>query len=163
MRSKLTGFALTTLAAVVLLAGARADEEKVSLDKVPKAVMDSVKARFPGAKLLGASTEKDGDKVVYEMSLTYKKHHHDVTVQPDGKILDIEKEIARKDLPKAVRETLAAKYAKADYKRVEELSKGDGKIHAYEVLLITGDTVVEVVLDPAGKILKEEKKKKREK
>ena len=163
MLSKLIGSALTALAALLLLASARADEEKVPLNKVPKAVMDSVKARFPGAKLLGASTEKEGGKTVYEVSLTYKKHHVDVTAQPDGKLLDIEKEIARKDLPKAVSETLAAKYGKAKYKRVEELSKANGKVHGYEVLLTTNGMTIEVVLSPAGKILREEKQKKGEK
>jgi hypothetical protein len=158
MHHRLTGFALAALATVVLLAGARAGEEKIKLDKVPKAVMDAVKAKFPGAKLLGASTEKEGDKVVYEISLTYKKHHHDVTLEADGKIVSIEREIAFKDLPKVVSEALEAKYPKANYKIVEELIKGDGTLHGYEVLLMTADTTVEVVLDLKGKILKEEKK-----
>src|SRR5947209_5648528 len=42
-----------------------ADEEKVPLDKVPKAVIEAVKKRFPRAELVGASTEKTGDKTVY--------------------------------------------------------------------------------------------------
>jgi len=141
--------------------GARADEEKVPLAKVPKEVMDAVKARFEGAKLLGASTEKEDGKTVYEVSLTYKGHHHDVTVQPDGKIISIERTIPAKDLPKAVAEALAAKYPKATYKTVEELLKGDGKLHAYEVLLETAEKKkLEVVLDPDGKVLKVEKKGK---
>jgi hypothetical protein len=159
MHHRLTGFALAVLAALVLLAGARAGEEKVKFDKVPKAVLDAVKAKFPGAKLLGASKEKEGDKVVYEISLTYKKHHHDVTLEADGKIVSIEREIAFKDLPKVVSEALEAKYPKAKYKTVEELLKGDGTLHGYEVLLAAADTTVEVVLDLKGKILKEEKKK----
>jgi uncharacterized membrane protein YkoI len=143
--------------------GARADEEKVPLDKVPKEVMDAIKARFPGAKLQGASTEKENGKTVYEISLTYKNHHHDVTVQPDGKILEIEREIPAKDLPKAVTEALAEKYPKATYKKAEELSKGNAKPHAYEILLVTAEKkTVEVVVNPDGKITKEEKKGKKD-
>src|SRR6266545_7391671 len=78
-------------------------EQKVPLDKVPRAVMDSVKARFPDAKLIGASSEKDGDKLVYEVELEFKGLHHDVTLEADGKLILIEREIAFKDLPKAVR------------------------------------------------------------
>jgi hypothetical protein len=155
---KVTGFALAALAALVLLAGARAGEQKIPLDKVPKLVMDAVKAKFPGAKLLGASTEKEKDKTVYEVSLKYKDHHHDVTVESDGKIVSIEREIAAKDLPKDVADALKAKYPEAKYKIVEELIKGDGTLHAYEVLLTAGENTVEVVLDLKGKILKEEKK-----
>ena len=103
--------------------GARADEEKVPLEKLPKKVMEAVKDRFPGAKLLGATTEKEDGKTVYEVSLTYKDHHHDVTLQPDGKIVSIEREIPAKDLPRAVAEALAAKYPKATYKIIEELLK----------------------------------------
>jgi hypothetical protein len=160
---RLTGFALAALAALVLLAGARAGEEKLKFDKVPKAVMDAVKAKYPGAKLLGASSEKDGDKVVYEISLKYKDQHHDVSLEADGKIVSIEREIAFKDLPKVVADTLKAKYPNAKYKVVEELLKGDGTLHAYEALLTAGDTTVEVVLDLKGKILKEEKMEKKEK
>ncbi len=158
---RLSGLALAAVAAAALLAEVRAGEEKVPLDKVPKAVMKAVKAKFPGAKILGASTEKEKDKTVYEISLTYKKHHHDVTLEADGKIVSIEREIPAKDLPKAVRKAVSAKYPRATYKRVEELLKGDGTLHAYEALLLTADkSLVEVVLDPKGKILKEEKKKK---
>ena len=54
---------LTWLAVAVVLGlfgtrGARADEEKVPLDKVPKEVMEAVKARFPGAKLHGATRRR---------------------------------------------------------------------------------------------------------
>ena len=138
-----------------------ADEEKVPLDKVPKAVLDAVKAKFPDAKLLGATTEKDGDKIVFEISLEYKKHHHDVTLQPDGKILDIEREIPFKDVPKVISDAVFKKYPKSDVKLAEELAKGDGKVIGYEILLVTAaGEMIEVVLATDGKITKEEKKKK---
>jgi uncharacterized membrane protein YkoI len=134
---------------------------KVPLDKVPRKVLDAIKARFPGAKLLSASTENEDGKTVYEISLTYKDHHHDVTLQPDGTLLGIEREILAKELPKVVAEALAAKYPKATYKTVEELLKGDGQLYAYEILLVTPEKEkVEVVLDLNGKITKEEKKDK---
>ncbi|MBI1917520.1 MAG: PepSY-like domain-containing protein [Planctomycetes bacterium] len=160
---RLTWLALAVTLGLAEARTARADEEKVPLDKVPKEVMDAVKGRFPGAKLLGASKEKEDGKTVYEISLTYKNHHHDVTVQPDGKVLGIERELPAKDLPKAVAEALAAKYPKATYKTVEELLKGDGKLKGYEVLLVTAEKkTLEVVLDPDGKVLKEEKKGKKD-
>src|SRR5262249_17356136 len=148
-------FAVAVVLGLAGVGAARADEEKVPLEKVPKAVMDAVKARFEGAKLLGATTEKEDGKTVYEVSLTYKGHHHDGTLQTDGKILSIERTIPAKDLPNAAAEALAAKSPKATYKIVEELLKGDGKLHAYEALLVTADKKkLEVVLDPDGKVLK---------
>jgi hypothetical protein len=164
MMRTILGLVSAAVVAAAFLGAVQAGEGKVPLNKVPKAVLDAVKARFPGATLLGASTEKENDKTVYEISLTYKKHHHDVTVEPEGKIVSIEREISSRDLPKVVREAISGKYPKATYMRVEELMKGGGTLHAYEALLVTADkSMVEVVLDLKGKFLKEEKKEKKEK
>jgi uncharacterized membrane protein YkoI len=147
------------------LAAARAADEgekKVPLDKVPKAVLDAVKAKFEGADIKGASTEKEDGKLVYEISLVHKGRKTDVTLTPEGKIVSVEKEIKTDELPKAVAEALESKYPKAKIKLAEEVSEG-GKIK-YEVLLETADKgTVEVVFDPSGKVEKEEKKEKKEK
>jgi hypothetical protein len=103
------GVALALLAGVAL----RADEEKVPLDKVPRAVLDAVKARFEGAKLLGASREKEDGKTIYEVQIERRGQKIDVECSEDGKILVIEKTIAARDLPRAVAEAVEAKYARA--------------------------------------------------
>jgi uncharacterized membrane protein YkoI len=139
-----------------------AKEEKVPLDKVPKAVLKAVKAKFKGAELVSASTEKDNGKLVYEINLKHRDQKIDVSLTPDGKIVSIEKTIAVKDLPRPVTEAINSKYPKAEYKRAEEVTE-DGKT-SYEVLLVTaGKKKIEVVLDRDGKILKEEKQDKEEK
>ena len=152
------------MAGVVLcvLAGltTRADEEKegkVALDKVPRAVLRAVKDKYKGAELVSASTEKDEGKLIYEIVIKHEGHSIDVSVTPDGKIVSSEKTIAVKDLPKEVSEALDSKYARAKIKRVEEIAEGE-KV-SYEVLLVTADNqTVEVVFDPKGKVVKEEKK-----
>jgi hypothetical protein len=158
MRKFVALMSCSCLAVLLALSTGSADEEKVPLDKVPKAVLDSVKAKYEGAKLLGAAKEKDGDKIVFEIELTFKEHHYDVTVEPEGKIVGIEKTITTKELPEAIGRAIEAKYPKATWKRIEELAKGDGKVTGYEILLVTAaKETIEVVLDPAGKITKEEK------
>jgi len=80
----------------------------------------------------------------------------DVTLTPEGKITLIEKEIDRKDLPKAVAETFNKKYPKATYKIVEEVIKVvDGKetLEYYEALLVTADKkTFEVEVLPDGEV-----------
>jgi uncharacterized membrane protein YkoI len=150
------------LAVLVLAAGARADEQekKVPLDKVPKAVIDAVKAKYAGAELTGAEEEKEDGKLVYEIAIKFKGQRIELTLTPEGKIVSEEKVIAAKDLPRAVADAIEAKYPKATLKLVEEETK-DEKV-TYEVLLVTEDKkTVEVVLDPKGKILKEEKKQEK--
>ena len=46
--------AMAVVAVFVMSASVRADEEKVPLDKVPKAVLESAKKRFPKAEVVGA-------------------------------------------------------------------------------------------------------------
>jgi uncharacterized membrane protein YkoI len=140
-----------------------ADEEKIDLEKVPKAVMDAVKAKFPDAKLTGAARETEGGKTIFEVAFTFKGHKYEVECSPDGKFVAIDKQIEAKDLPKAVAKALEEKYPQAKYKIIEEVTKND-KIAEYEVELTTADKKsVEVVLDPSGKILKEEKKEEKKK
>jgi uncharacterized membrane protein YkoI len=158
---------IAVLAVVVLFVPAfRAEdekEEKVPLDKLPKAVVEAVKAKFKGATLVSAEKEKEDGKTVYEVNLKHKGHTIEVTVTPEGKIVSVEKTIAAKDLPEAVAAALKKNYPKATIKKVEELSKDD-KVTGYEVLLVTaGKKTVEVVIDPSGKITKTEKKEEKDK
>jgi uncharacterized membrane protein YkoI len=142
----------------------RADEEKVPLDKLPKKVTDAVKARFPDAKLVSAEKEEEDGKTVYEVAIENKDQKVEVTVTPDGDIIEIEKRISAKDLPAKVTKTLEEKYPKATYKIIEEVIKVENKKDKppyYEVLLITADKKkLEVVLDADGKITEEEDKSK---
>src|SRR5262245_58281642 len=86
-----------------LSSGARADEEKVPLDKLLKSVTSAVKKRFPNLDLKDASKEVTEDKkTVYEVTLMDGKMKIDVSVTPEGSIVMIEKQIDRKDLPKPV-------------------------------------------------------------
>ena len=150
MRLFPTRSALAVLACLLLGTQPRADEEKVALDKVPRAVLDSVKAKFPGAKLLGATKEKDGDKIAYEISLKYKDAYHDVTVEPGGKILDIEKTITFKDLPKAVLK--AAQGAFPEAKIVGAAKEVDGGETTFEVEMEQEGKSIDLAVDDEGEI-----------
>jgi uncharacterized membrane protein YkoI len=160
---------MTTAVAVLVLAvtAGRADEEKIPLDKLPKAVVDAVKAKYPKGELKSAEKEKEDGKTVYEVALKDGEHSIEVTLTPEGTILGIEKVIAAKDLPRAVTEALEAKYPKAAHKKVEEVIEfkdGAEQAPVYEVLLVTADNKkYEVVLTAEGKITKVEDKNKEKK
>lgn len=146
---------------------AAAQEENVPLDKVPKAVMDTFKARFKDAKPTGASKEMADGKLVYEVTFKEKGMNVDVTISAEGTLLMIEREIARKDLPQAAAAALEGKYPKAEYKIVEEIIKVEGKketLQHYEVLLTTADKkALEVQVTAEGKIVNVEDKSKEKK
>jgi hypothetical protein len=157
--------ALATVAVClfVFAAPVRADEEKVPLDKVPKAVLEAAKKRFPKAEVVGASKEAEKEKTVYEVELKQGGKTIDVTLTPEGVITTIEQQIDAKDLPKAVAEALDKKYPKAAHKIIEAVyavKSGKESLDFYEVLLVTSEKKeVEVQIFPDGKIKAEEEKK----
>jgi uncharacterized membrane protein YkoI len=68
------------------LAGARADEEKIGLDKLPKAVLEAVKKRFPNAEMIEAAKETDAGKTEYEVTIKDGGSKTDVILTPGGSI-----------------------------------------------------------------------------
>ncbi|WP_020471925.1 PepSY-like domain-containing protein [Zavarzinella formosa] len=153
------------LAGLVLVIGSaavRADEEKVAVKDLPKAIVDAVKAKFPKAELVSGEKEKEDGKTVYEVKIKDGKTELEIKLTEEGKIVELEKEIAVKDLPKAVAEAVEAKYPKATVKEAEEVTKGEKTV--YEVTVKTADgKTLEVALDPAGKILTTEEVKEKKK
>jgi len=135
--------------------GARADEEKIALDKVPTAVMNAVKKKFPAAKIEEAAKEVEDGKTTYEISIELNDRDITVSLKDDGTILEIEKEIAVKDLPSAVTGAIAAKCPGATLKNAEEVTEGE-KV-TYEVVVVPASKKARAVaLDRAGKILEDD-------
>jgi uncharacterized membrane protein YkoI len=136
-------------------------EEEVPLDKLPKVVVDVVKAKFPGAELQSAAKEDEDGTPVYEVVIKHQGHTIEVILSLAGKIIASEKTIEAKDLPAKVSKALAEKYPKATIKKTEELIK-EGQT-SYEVLLETADKkTLEVVFDPDGKVIEDEAKTEKE-
>jgi hypothetical protein len=165
MRTLVCLWTMAALAGAILLDGSlRADEVKVPLDKLPKPVVEAVKKRFPQAELVEGSKETTKDKTEFEVSVKNKGQKIDITLTAEGAILGLEKEIAAKNLPKAVATALKEKHPKAVYKIIEEVFKvKDGKetFAYYEVLLQTADNqTLEVLLGADGKIITQEAAKK---
>ena len=132
------------------------DEEKVAIDKLPKAVVDAVKKMFPKAEMTGATKEEEeedgneegedkedekddakGDEsedddlkpeILYEVTLKDNGQEIDVTVDESGEIEEVERTIDLKDLPKLVTDALAKKFPKSTLKSAEAVYEvDDGK------------------------------------
>ena len=163
MRKFMSGLGVVAAALILLTAAVRADEkkaEKVPVDKLPKAVKDAVLARFPEAEFTSIEKEKEGDKVVYDIELKHKGRKYEMDIQEDGTVIEVEKEVAAKDVPEAVTKAVEAKYPKSTVNIVMEVNKVKGKeetpIH-YEVTLVTAEKkTVEVIVSLDGKTVKTE-------
>ena len=66
-RSSQSSLELLALATVSL-----ADEEKIPVKELPKAVLKAVKEKFPKAEIKGAAKEEEDGKTTYEVMLKVK-------------------------------------------------------------------------------------------
>ena len=134
--------------------------QKIPLEQVPrevpKAVLDAVKAKYPGAEITSASKETADGKTSYEVYMKRNGKGLDVTFAPTGAVEVVEQEIDAKDLPPAVRAAVDRKYPKVTFTKVEEISKmKDGKlaVDIYELLFTTTDKkTIEMTIAPDGKV-----------
>jgi uncharacterized membrane protein YkoI len=171
---RITGWCAVVVVAGLVAFGAAAvadekdkKEEKVTADKLPKAVAAAVKEYFPDAEFTSITKETEGTKVVYDIELKQKGVKHEMDIQEDGTVLEIENEVAAKDLPAAVTKALEAKYPKGTLKEAMAVNKVTGKelklLH-YELTVDAGDKKsVEVLISADGKEVKEEAEEKKDK
>jgi len=148
---------LATLLGVFVLAGLTlAGSEKIAPDKLPKAVVDALKSKYPGAEIRGASKEIEDGKTSYEVYTKFKGKGLDVTFSPAGVVEIVEKEIDAKELPAVVRAAVDKKYPQVTFTKVEEISKAkDGKmvVNVFEILFTTtAKKTVEMTIAPDGKV-----------
>src|SRR5262249_32537861 len=158
--------ALVSAVLVLPAAVARAGDEPKDLDKIPKVVMDALKAKFPRAKIDKWTKETEGGKVIYDMEFKQDGRRAEADIAEDGTIQNFEKEFDAKDLPKAVTEAVAKKYPGSKQKEVMEITevKDKKEVHGgFEIVLETADKKeVEVTVAQDGKILEDSGAKKEE-
>jgi uncharacterized membrane protein YkoI len=149
-----------------VVSGVRAQEAEIKLDQVPKAVMESARAKFPGIKIREASKETENGKTVFELETTYQNRNMDVTFQEDGTVVVVETRLRENEVPAAAMSAIKDKYPGAKIKRVESVKNGPevkNEPDYYEFQLTTSDNKsTEVKVDAKGKIKKTEENKEKE-
>jgi hypothetical protein len=166
MRRVASWLSLTAVVGLVLVAASAAADEKIPLDKVPKAVLDAIKGRFPGADITSVEKENEDGKVVYDVELKHQGRKYEMDIKEDGTILEIEKEVTAKDVLEVVTKAIETKYPGAKVEEVMEVNKVTGKdekpIH-YEATIVTAKKKkIEVIVSLDGKTVKPEKSEKPE-
>jgi hypothetical protein len=143
----ITGFAVLT--------GAQAQEKKIKREDLPPAVEKTVAAQSKDATIKGFSSEVDEGKTLYEVELTVNGHGKDISMDKEGKIIEVEEEVAMDSLPPEVNAGLTKAAGSGTITKVESLVKG-GKLVAYEADVKNGPKRSEVQVGPNGNKLAHE-------
>ena len=120
--------------------------------ELPAAVQKTVADQSKGATVRGYSREVENGQQEYEVELTVNGHPRDVTIAPDGTILEVEEEVPWHGLPVAVRDGLQHMAGSGSIRKVESLTK-KGKLVAYEAQVHKPGKRFEIQVSPDGKKL----------
>jgi hypothetical protein len=146
---------LALIAALALSTAAFTQEKKIQRADLPPAVEKTVAAQSQGATIKGFSTEVEGGQTLYEAEMTVSGHSKDVSIDPNGAVVEVEEQVALDSLPAAVKAGLEAKAGAGKIVKVESLTKHD-KLVAYEAQIRTAGKKSEVQVSPDGKPLDHE-------
>jgi hypothetical protein len=137
------------------MADASGAEDRVKKSELPSAVQKTADAQSAGATVLGYARDKAHGRVEYEVQLMVGDHTKDVTIASDGRVLEVEEQVALDELPANVFHGLSAQASKGKIEKVESLTK-EGRIVAYEAR-VTGGKHAEIQVGPDGQKLTHEK------
>ena len=159
---------LASLAVLVLatwhVAAAKGKKEgKGSKPVLPPAAAAAIKKAFPKATIDEVEREKEG-VVLYEVELKQDGKEVEVEVSPDGQIVEVSREIAKGDLPKAVAKTLAKLAGGAKIREIEKeeihavvkLVKLRKPLVVYEAEFVRNGKEVEVKIAEDGRLVGKE-------
>jgi hypothetical protein len=145
------------LAVLGLASDTRAQEEKIPLHRVPKAVLTSAKARFPGAEIKKASKETEDGEPVFVLGMKHQRHDMDMTIKVDGTVVLVETDVPAKEVPKVVLQAVKQRYPGATVRGAESVNTGPEvrkQADYYQFYLLTADEKPALVkVDPDGKVL----------
>ena len=130
------------------------EKEKLTLDQVPAAVRATIEKEAKGAEIKEIEKEDEDGKLVYEAEFVRDGKETEIKVDPAGKLLSTEVELTLAEVPAAVKATILKEAKGAAIKEVEKETK-DGKT-AFEAEFVVDGKEVEIMVDPAGKLLSRE-------
>ena len=152
LNMKATLMAAITLCLMGIVASA---ETRISKLDLPAAVEKTADEQIQGSTVRGYSTNIENGQLQYEIRMTTNGHSKSVTIAPDGKLLEVEEQIAMEALPGDVKAGLQSKAGTGRIAKIESLTK-HGAIVAYEAQVYTAGKHSEIQVGPDGKALDHE-------
>ena len=146
-------FFATPLLVGVLFCVAPAQERKINRSQLPPAVEQTVVRESEGATIKGFATEVEHGQKFYEASLVVNGHTKDILIDRQGKVVEVEEQVAMDSLPASVQEALRKAAGIGTIAVIESLTK-NGQLVAYEAQVKHGRRRSEIQVGPNGVKLK---------
>jgi len=144
-----------TTTILVAIASVSIAEQRITKSDVPAPVQKTADAQGAGATVVGYAKDVEKGNLEYEVQLMVAGHTKDLTIDPQGNLLEVEEEVQPDALPASVLGSLRAQVGKGRITKIESLMK-HGKIVAYEAQVATGKTQSEIQVGPDGQKLDHE-------
>jgi hypothetical protein len=126
-----------------------AAETKISKSDLPAAVQKTAQEQSKGATVKGYIQVKENGQVECEVEMMLNGHSRDVTIAPDGHVLEVEEQIEMDAVSKSVQSGLESEAGKGKITKIESLTKR-GAIVAYEAQVVTLGKHSEIQVGPDG-------------
>jgi hypothetical protein len=131
------------------------EEKKIQRSDLPPAVEQALQRQLAGATVKGFTTEHEGGKVLYEAELMVEGHSKDILFDANGRVQEVEEEVAFDSLPVEVKAGLRAGSKGGKIAKVESLTRQDNLV-AYEAVVERNGKKSEIQVGPKGEKLDHE-------
>lgn len=132
-----------------------AAEKPISRAQLPAAVQKTADLQSKGATVKRFVTDNEDGHLEYEMQMVVSGHSKDVSIAPDGRLLEVEEQVDVNRLTPGVQAGLKNKAGQGTITKVESITK-NGKLVAYEAQVRTNGRHSEVQVGPNGESLSHE-------
>ena len=138
---------------------AAAPSKGIPVENLPAAVQATVREQTKDAVIHHISKEIEKGKTVYEIETKVGTRSRDMIVGADGTLRVVENQVVLDSLPDPIRSTILKGAGKGKVLVVESVTLKDSLAY-YEAQVSTGGKRSEIKVDPSGRIVPPDTKKK---
>ena len=139
------------IAAIILVALFSLGSRQLAYSRLPAPIRETITARYSDAGFVRCHTESENGVTLHEVTLRHAGQLVDVTFSSDGQVIEEERLISTRLLPRQVKQSLARVATNTKIVKVEEVWR-DG-FNGYEVCLEDGHAIQRMICDLNGQWL----------
>ena len=132
-----------------------AQEKQLKWSDLPPAVQQTADKESKVATIRGYSSEVEDGKLEYEVATIANNRTRNVTIDPDGKVVEVEEEVALDAVPAAARGGLQQKAGDGRITKVVSVKEFGAPV-VYEAKVLTAGKKSEIEVGGDGKVIEVE-------